>query len=383
MDNGPNEVDYDDFCVQSSNSNNNNNIMIFKSFTLPLSRYCYAAVSNKNKIDGSRFVVRSLSSTSSLAAAKNKTTYSTDDEREERPRRALFSCPGADPRKIHKAKGLGADAIVLDLEDGVAWDQKDTARTLVQETLLDNNNQDFGRSELCVRINALDTGEMALHDLEAVLPCERLDSIVIPKVERPSDIDFVNQMIESLSPRRSKKRDDDGVRIIAAIESAMGMLNLRDIAATAATTNGGRLDALVFASEDYCADLEAIRTPKALELLYARSQLVTTAKAYGLQAIDMVHIHFRDLDSLAKECQTGRELGFTGKQAIHPLQVETIQTAFSPSTKDIDFANRIVEQYETTTTIEGKGACVVDGIVVDFPVYKWARKILKRNVPNE
>lgn len=288
--------------------------------------------------------------------------------KEERPRRALFSCPGADPRKIAKAQTVNADSVVLDLEDGVAWEKKDEARALVQQTLLSKSSSeaDFGNSEVCVRINALDTGDMAIRDLEAVLSCGRLDAIVIPKVETAADVNFVSDMMDSSS------RGD--IRILAAVESAMGMLNIRDIAAS----SSNRLDALIFASEDYCADLEAIRTPKATELLYARSQLLTTAKAYGLQAIDMVHIQFRDLESLAEECQRGRELGFTGKQAIHPMQVQPIQDAFSPSIKDVDFAIRVVSEYKKTTIEDGKGACVVDGIVVDFPVYKWAVKVLKR-----
>jgi len=125
--------------------------------------------------------------------------------------------------------------------------------------------------------------------------------------------------------------------------------------------------------------VEAIRTPGATELLYARSQLVTTAKAYGLQAIDMVHINFRDLEELEMECEAGRQLGFTGKQAIHPLQVDTIHKQFSPSLKDIAFAKTVVNEFEKVTSAAiGKGACVVDGIVVDLPVYKWALKICKR-----
>ncbi|CAJ1970164.1 unnamed protein product [Cylindrotheca closterium] len=285
----------------------------------------------------------------------------------ERPRRSLFSCPGAAPKFITKTQTLGADAVVLDLEDGVALEKKKDARILVTETL-QNKGASFGNSELCVRINSLDTGRLALEDLQSVLPCERLDAIVLPKVEKASDVAFVSQMMDSLSPAN---RD---VRIIAAIESALGLLNLREIAAT---SSEGRLDALVFASEDYCADLEAIRTDSATELLFARSQLVTTAKAYGLQAIDMVHIQFRDLEALEDECQRGRELGFTGKQAIHPSQVDTIHRAFSPSKKDVNFATLVVDEYQKTTA-EGQGACVVDGMVVDFPVYKWAVKILKR-----
>jgi len=290
---------------------------------------------------------------------------------DERPRRSLFSVPGADERKITKAQSIGADAIVLDLEDGVARDRKDDARFLVQQTLLDAQKS-FGESELCVRINGLDTGDLAIKDLEAVLPCERLQAIVVPKVETAADISFVRRMMDA------NCNPDQDIRIIAAIESALGVLNLRDIAESAKNPGPvGRLDALVFASEDYCADIEAIRTPQATELLYARSHLVTTAKAFGLQAIDMVHIDFRDLDALKTECLSGRQLGYTGKQAIHPGQVETIHTNFSPSEKEFDFASRALEAYEVATST-GKGAVEVDGIVVDMPVYKWALKMCQR-----
>eukprot|EP00934_Nitzschia_sp_Nitz4_P001443 Nitzschia sp. Nitz4//scaffold27_size158506//97333//98340//NITZ4_002608-RA/size158506-processed-gene-0.22-mRNA-1//1//CDS//3329545512//1443//frame0 len=288
-------------------------------------------------------------------------------EKTVRPRRSLLSVPGSEERKIQKAAGLSADSIVLDLEDGVALDKKDVARELVSKSLQDRSMfQD--RTELCVRINAFDTGALAISDLEAIVPCPALQGIVIPKVETPADIELVSGMIKD-------KATSSDVRILAAIESAKGMLNLRDIAATAESCS---LDALIFASEDYCADLELIRTEHATEMLWARSELVTTAKAYGLQAIDMVHIDFRNLPGLAEECQRGRELGFTGKQAIHPAQLDTIHATFVPSAKDIEFAKKCVEEYEAATKVAGKGACVVNGIVVDAPVYKWAVKILKR-----
>jgi citrate lyase subunit beta-like protein len=333
------------------------------------------------------------------ATTTSTTTRTTKSQpyHEERLRRSLFSIPGSDARKIRKGQTLHADAVVLDLEDGVAWNQKDEARDLVRATLLDTS-QTFGgqgrssslsSSELCVRINALDTGSLALQDLEAILPCPRLQTIVIPKVETASDIHFVSRMMDALCCRSSSNDDYDYddenenqapvVRILAAIESARGLLNLREIAAAAATTthHHRRLDGLIFASEDYCADVEAIRTESAMELLFARSQLVVTAKAYGLQAIDMVHVQFRDLDALAVECQRGRELGFTGKQAIHPNQLDTIHQSFAPSSQDVEFAQRVVVAYEATTA-SGKGACEVNGMVVDQPVYKWAVKIMSR-----
>lgn len=287
--------------------------------------------------------------------------------RSERPRRSLLSVPGSDERKITKAAGLNADSIVLDLEDGVALEKKDQARELVVKTLQDRSIfQD--KAEICVRINALETGDLARLDLEAVVPCSELQALVIPKVEQASDVLFVHDCIK-------ENATSPDIRILAAIESAKGMLNLRDIAETSLSCS---IDGLIFASEDYCADLELIRTEHATELLWARSELVTTAKAYGLQAIDMVHIDFRNLPGLAEECQRGRELGFTGKQAIHPAQLDTIHSTFVPSTKDIVFAQKCVSEYESATAVAGKGACVVDGIVVDAPVYKWAVKILKR-----
>jgi citrate lyase subunit beta-like protein len=271
-----------------------------------------------------------------------------------------------------KAQTLHADSIVLDLEDGVAYDRKDDARESVRNTLLDTSKIFGGNSiELCVRINGLDTNEIALNDLNAILPCDRLQAIVIPKVESASAIHFVSRMIDTHC------NNNEDIRIIAAIESAKGFLNLREIANTS-TTCMNRLDALVFASEDFCADIEAIRTQDGNELLYARSQLVITAKAYSLQAIDMVHINFRDLNELKNECITGRQLGFTGKHAIHPNQIDVIHDQFSPSLKDILFATKVVEEFQHATTIDGKGSCVVDGIVVDLPVYKWAVKICKR-----
>jgi hypothetical protein len=178
-------------------------------------------------------------------SSSSSSTTTADDEKspvllEERPRRCLLSVPGSDARKIEKAKTIVTDAVVLDLEDGVTFDQKDKARELVRETLM---NSSFGTSEVCVRINGLSsTGDMARLDLEAILPCPSLRAIVIPKVECSYAIQYVSDQIEALAGANSQD-----IRIIAAIESASGMVNIKDIAAAA----NHRLDALVFASEDY------------------------------------------------------------------------------------------------------------------------------------
>jgi citrate lyase subunit beta-like protein len=170
------------------------------------------------------------------------------------------------------------------------------------------------------------------------------------------------------------KRD---VRIIAVVELALGILSLREISKTSQKDSKAKLDALVFALEDYSMDIEAIPTPSATELLYTHSKLVTVAKAYGIQASDMVHIDFRDMHALEKEHIARRQLGFMGKQAVHPGQVETIQRNFEPSRNDIDFVARCLQKYESSTAA-GQGACVVDGIEVDLPVYKWSQKMVVR-----
>ena len=321
------------------------------------------------------------------------------NRKEERPRRCLFSVPGCVPKMLNKAKILNADAVVLDLEDGVPIREKENARQLVQEVLSSPHIQ-FGRSEVCVRINSLScssTEEMAITDLRTILSCPQLQAIILPKVESAAEIHYVNQLIaEARTGRRSdldSTTDNNcsgncgnscknnttttnllnpDVRILAAIESAWGLQNIQEIARTAGTT---QLDGLIFASEDYCTDIGATRTSSpsliAPELLYARSKLVTTAKAYNVQAIDMVHIHFRDIEMLKLECQNGKEFGFTGKQAIHPNQILPIHEAFSPSLSDILFAEKIVQQFHGEP-IE------INGVVVDTPIYKWAVKLMRR-----
>lgn len=299
-------------------------------------------------------------------------------------RRSLLSVPGSDRRKIEKALKLQnqVDAIVLDLEDGVPVDKKEEARELVTETLEKIQDLGAGSAEVCVRINALETGRLALEDLQSILPHPSLQAIVVPKIEHAADIEFVSRLIHMTTTNTTGSRQETRpVRILGAIESARGLLNLEEIAKAGTGRSSlpfQYMDALIFASEDYCADLELIRTTSAKEMLYARSRLVTVAKAYGLQAIDMVHIDYRNLVDLQQECQEGREMGFTGKQAIHPSQLEIIHQTFIPSKRDIEFATRCLQEYEATTLTEGRGACVVDGIIVDAPVYKWAIKILKQ-----
>lgn len=287
-----------------------------------------------------------------------------------RSRRAILYVPGDDLHKIQKAAKLNVDCVCLDLEDGVALNRKDAARQTITEAL---KTVDFGKSEKLVRINPFDSG-LAEIDLHAILTAQP-DGIVIPKVSHATTIRKASRMIRRVE--RANGWAAGGISLIAIVESALGFLNLEEICHADA-----RLQALIFGGEDLAVDLDAIRTRDAHELIYARSAIVLHAAAANLQVIDMVNVDFHDLEWLAKEARQGAEMGFSGKQVIHPAQIEPVQNAFTPDKAAIKEAERIVElfdEYQET----GKGAFAIDGKMVDMPVVKRARNILRRAGTNK
>lgn len=282
-----------------------------------------------------------------------------------RARRALLYMPGDDMHKIQKATNLGVDCVCMDMEDGVALNRKQEARQVIVEAL---HSLDFGRSERLARINAVGSG-LEEQDLLIVLPAHP-DGIVIPKVDS-------SEPIRQVSAKISAAEGEFGwppgsIHLIAIVETALGIVNLSQIAAA-----DPRLQALVFGAEDFAGDIGAVRTPESWEVFYARSALVAHAAAYGLQAIDMVKIDFKDLDSLKKECIQGAQMGFSGKQIIHPNQVVPVQEAFTPSDAAIAQALRITEAFIEHQSA-GKGAFALEGKMIDAPVVKAAEQILER-----
>ena len=279
-------------------------------------------------------------------------------------RRALLYMPSDDWKKITKALTLGVDCICMDMEDGVAIHKKTEARTTIAKAL---RELDFGKSEKLVRINAVGSG-MEEEDIEAVLP-HHPDGIVIPKMESLEQIQWAHEIIETVELKNGWPMNS--IRILVDVETAKGILNLKEIA------SHPRLDALIFGGEDFAASLGATRTRDALELLFARQATVTAAAAFGLQAIDIVTIDFKDIEALRKESEFGAQLGFTGKQIIHPAQVEPVQAAFTPNEEAIVQAQRIVETFEASQK-EGKGAYALEGKMIDMPLLKNAQKVLDR-----
>jgi len=280
-------------------------------------------------------------------------------------RRAILYMPGDDRRKIEKATTLGVDSICMDMEDGVAVNKKAEARSVIAQAM---KELDFGKSERCIRINSVGSG-LEKRDLAAAL-ATKPDSIVVPKIETAEQVKWVSEYIEAFELSSNSKIGS--VRLLVGVETAKGILNLKEIA-----SSDKRLEAIIFGGEDYAASVGATRTKEAVELLYARQAVVTACAAYDLQAIDIVVIDFKDNDGLRREAEQGAGFGFSGKQVIHPNQVPVAQEAFTPSDSAIENAKRIVESFEASQK-EGKGAYALDGKMIDLPLLKNAQKVLER-----
>ncbi|KAL2914063.1 hypothetical protein HK105_206508 [Polyrhizophydium stewartii] len=279
-------------------------------------------------------------------------------------RGALSAVPGSDERKLTSSLKARPDTFIYDLEDSVTLSRKGAAREMVFSAL---ETYDVGKSEKAVRINSVGSG-LELDDLNVVLRSRNLQALLIPKVNSPRDIHFVAHMIDSIAPVSVR----ENIRILASIESAQGIMNIREIAKA-----DPRIEALVFAAEDYAADTGLLRTPSRTEMLFARQTVVTAACAFGLQSIDLVCVDFQSPEILEQECTEGRQFGFTGKQAIHPKQIAAIHRVFAPSTQDVERASRIVGGYEEHLR-KGVGAFNLDGKMIDMPVVKWAQRLLAK-----
>lgn len=282
-----------------------------------------------------------------------------------RARRALLYMPGDDMHKIQKAIGLGVDCICMDIEDGVAANRKADARRTIVEAL---GRLDFGRTERLVRINAIGSG-LETEDLQAVLPA-RPDGLVIPKVGSAEEIRWVSEQL-SAAERQHGWREGE-MALLALIETAKGVVNLREIAGASP-----RLQALIFGAEDLAGDIGAVRTREGWEIFYARSAVVTHAAAFGLQAIDMVFMDLHNIEELKAESIQAARMAYTGKQVIHPKQVEPVQEAFTPNDESVAQAKRVVEAAQQNQAA-GVGAFTLDGKMVDAPVVRAAEWVLER-----
>ncbi len=285
-----------------------------------------------------------------------------------RSRKALLYVPGSDMHKIEKAAATGADCVCLDIEDGVAENMKTEARQTITTAL---GSLDFGRSERMVRVNSFASGR-AHDDLAAAL-LARPDAILLPKVSEAGQIAEIDKIIGKTE--KAQGWPNDGISLVVIVESARGIVNLAAICGEAESCP--RFQGIIFGAEDFAADMGATRTAEAAELLYARSALVTHCAAFGLQAIDLVTVNFKDMEILERESVRGAQMGYTGKQVIHPAQVEPVQRIFTPSQAEVERALLILNQAKAFAE-EGKGAFALDGEMIDRPVIKRAELVMAR-----
>lgn len=258
-----------------------------------------------------------------------------------------------------------ADAIMLDIEDGVAAASKPQARQVIAQEV--PKTSDTGQIRF-VRVNAIQTEDFR-RDLDAVVGLN-IAGIVLPKVETPADVHVAITALEELERARAVQKP---LQMVIAIESAKGIIAAPQIAAAS-----GRLVALMLGAEDLGRDigLPAQRVGEAHELLYARSALVFAAAASRIQSIDQVWPNLGDAEGLKNDAGQARRLGFTGKAIIHPAQAEPVNTAFTPSAADVDFAQRVLAAFQEAEA-KGLGAVAFGGQLLDKPIVDRARAVLE------
>ncbi|XP_040847474.1 citramalyl-CoA lyase, mitochondrial [Ochotona curzoniae] len=288
------------------------------------------------------------------------------------PRRAVLYVPGNDEKKIKKIPSLKVDCAVLDCEDGVAANKKNEARLRIVQTLEDF---DLGPTEKCVRVNAVSSG-LAEEDLEALLQSRVLpSSLMLPKVEGPQEIQwFSDRFLFHLKGRKLEQP----MNLIPFVETAMGLLNFKAVCEEMlriGPTVGLFLDGVVFGGEDFRASIGATSSKDTQDILYARQKIVTVAKAFSLQAIDLVYIDYRDEAGLLRQAREGAAMGFTGKQVIHPNQIAVVQQQFSPSPEKIQWAEELIAAFQQHQQL-GKGAFTFQGSMIDMPLLKQAQNIV-------
>ncbi|KAK4659795.1 hypothetical protein QC762_113620 [Podospora pseudocomata] len=290
-------------------------------------------------------------------------------------RRALLYVPSSSQKFLSKSLLLPhtTDNITYDLEDSVTPSLKPTARTNLLSHLSALPKPPPNIGELAVRINAIST-PYALTDLTtlAPLPSSTLSTIVIPKVNSPSDLTFVIDILRQVSPQNEPQK-----KVIALIESAKAVMDLKQIC----EAGKGSLDGLIFAAEDFALDLSLTRTPSLREFLYARSAIATAARASELSStIDLVCTSYKGEEGKARleeECRDGKEVGFNGKQCIHPSQVEIAQRMFAPDEKEVEWAVRVVIADEKAQAA-GRGAWTLDDKMIDAPVVGKAHSVVTK-----
>ncbi len=277
--------------------------------------------------------------------------------------RSLVFVPGNRANMLERALGFGADIIMVDLEDSVPPGEKAAAADLAIEWV---PRLVAAGKRVMVRVNALDTG-LAAGELAAVVGPE-LAGISIGKGGGAWDLQQVDRL---LAPLEAKAGIAAGsIRVIPWIETAQAIVKVHEMA-----TASPRIAGIAFGGEDYTNDMGVIRSDFGAECYYARSAVAVAARAAGVAALDGPFVGFRDPDGLRTDAGNARQMGYTGKFAIHPAQIDIINATFSPQPDDIAYARQVVAAWDAAEAA-GRGSLSIDGRMVDVPVVKRAQNLL-------
>ena len=277
--------------------------------------------------------------------------------------RSVIFVPGNQPNMLERARSFKTDVVMVDLEDSVPPAEKANARELARHWV-GQLRQDGHR--VVVRVNSLDTG--LTRDEIAAVVCADLYGISIGKPESVWDIQETDRIISGAES--SAGLSPGQVRLIPWIENARAVMAAQQIAAASP-----RIVAIAFGAEDYTNDMGIRRTDSGEEVYLPRSAVPVAARAAGVASLDSPFVRFRDPEGLLQDARLSRQLGYTGKFAIHPAQLEIINETFSPSPEEVEYARRVVETWSQAEAA-GRGSVALDGRMIDVPVLKRAQNLL-------
>ncbi|EJO02210.1 citrate (pro-3S)-lyase subunit beta [Oenococcus oeni] len=283
---------------------------------------------------------------------------------DERLRRTMMFVPGNNPAMLKDAGIYGADSIMFDLEDAVSLSEKDAARILVFNAL---TTQDYGDAELVVRVNGLDT-PFFKNDVYAMVKAG-VDVIRLPKTESAEMMRQLESVIEEAEKKFSIEVGT--THMMAAIESAKGVLNAPEIAAAS-----DRMIGIALSAEDYTTDMKTHRYPDGAELEFARNMVLHAARAAGIAAFDTVFTNMNDTEGFIRETQYIHQLGFDGKSLVNPRQISLVNQVYAPSESEIEKAEDVINAIEEAKA-KGSGVISLNGQMVDRPVVLRAQRVMK------
>ncbi|QIK56939.1 citrate (pro-3S)-lyase subunit beta [Erysipelothrix sp. HDW6A] len=282
----------------------------------------------------------------------------------ERLRRTMMFIPASNPGMIRDANLYGADSIMFDLEDSISLKEKDSSRFLIYQAI---KTFDFGDTETVVRINDLEQG--GVDDIHAMVRAG-IDVIRLPKTEKPEDVHAVEAII--LEAEKQCGREIGSTKIFTAIEGPLGVLNAYKIA-----TSSDRIVGIALGAEDYVTAMKTRRYAErnSEEIFFARSMIVHAARAAGVAAVDTVFSDVNDLETLEKETELIRQLGFDGKSVINPRQIPVVNKVYRPTDKEIDNARNVIAAINEAEA-RGSGVIALNGKMIDKPIVERAERVI-------